>query len=123
MPVLATMDVIRASDLVLSEDQNARYSRDDVKIKAGGTAVQVGHLLKESATAGEYEAITAAAGLADAKYIAIYNADELHGNEMAVIARHAQIRPKFIRWPSAATLVQKAETAALFAAAGVIFRD
>ena len=120
MPIIATTDIKRISDIIISEDMQQRISRDDVEYIGD---VKQGQLLKESATAGKYEAITANADLGSAVYIALFNSDDHFGDRTAGLARLCKVRTSKIEWPADVDDAGKAAAIAALKPQMVIFRD
>ena len=123
MPVIGTSDITRVSDLVITEDTQARRSRDDVTAIASAN-VLVGHLLKPSADeAGKVEIVATAEDLEAAQFVAIYNTADILGNRMAVLARACQVRAGKLRLPKDTTAAQLTALKSRLGGLGIILRD
>ncbi len=121
MPVIGVENHKKYSELVVFEEERARYSRDDIRI-AGEP--KVGDLVSGSPDEnGFYHVITDPSDVRGARYIVLFNHNEVHGDRYAVLARNAIVRSSAINWPEGLDDDSKENRISSFENRGILVRD
>lgn len=112
-----------AAEFIMSEAAGMR-SRENVTLLDGET-ILAGQVLGIVTVSGKYAAFddTAADGTEDAAAIAIYPASPSGADEeIAIIARDAEVNGNILTWPGTTDATEKAAAIAQLAALGIIVR-